>query len=70
MAEGSAVLETNLISSALLLLFSLYYVFDIAYPKPLYSVYIFIQHFVFEFVDQQKVPNSVTILQSMLAKIE
>ena len=44
---------------ALVGLIAFYYTFDIVYPKPLYPIYIFLQHFVFKIVDTQKIPETV-----------
>ena len=42
--------------------------FDIAYPKPLYSLLLFIQRFVLNIRDSQPVPNIVTVLVTALSK--
>ena len=41
MVEREAFVETETFNSALLYLFAAYYVFNIAYPKGCYSVFIF-----------------------------
>lgn len=45
-------------------LFAVYYVFDIAYPKPLYPVLLFLQRYVLNIKDSQLIPPSVTRLLS------
>ena len=52
---GKAKSPINLIVS----LIGAYFAFDIAYPKALYQLCIFIQHFVLRIVDKQKVPEIV-----------
>ena len=53
---------------ALLDLIVTYYVYDIAYPKPLSAFLIFVQHFVIGLKDQQAVPLSATKLWQNLSK--
>ena len=55
--------------SALTNLISAYYVFNIAYPKPINALLIFVQHFVLLLKDKQHVPASVTQLISVLDKL-
>ena len=38
-------------------LIAIYFRYNIAYPKILYSVCIFLQHFVLEIVDKQRIPD-------------
>lgn len=45
---------------ALLALIGTYFAFNIAYPRQLYPLCIFIQHFIMKIVDKQKVPAVVT----------
>ena len=45
---------------------SLYFTFDISYPKPLQSLLIFVQHLVMSFIDKQKVPPAATRVYSSL----
>ncbi len=41
----------------------------IAYPKPLYPVFLFLQHIVFGILDDQPQPNCVTILHTAMDKL-
>ena len=67
--EKHILLESRCINTALLDMMSVYFTFDIAYPKlkPLYSLFLFIQHFVLNIRDSQPVPN-VTVLVTALSK--
>ena len=48
---------------------SAYFTFDIVYPPPLYPLLIFIQRFVMDVKDKQRVPPCVTRLCSSLDKV-
>ena len=66
--EKHVLLESRCINTALLDMMSVYFTFDIAYPKPLYSLLLFIQRFVLNIRDSQPVPNNVTVLVTALSK--
>ena len=68
--EKNFLSESGKFSTALLDLFAAYFVYDIAYPQPLYACLIFIQHYIFGMDDKQNVPNNAKILYSSLAKVE
>ena len=57
------------LTSCIYNLIALYFIFDIAYPSPLHSVFIFLQHFVFSLVDKQNVPDVVTRIVSVLKRL-
>ena len=61
--------ESGSITTAILDLYASYFTFDIVYPKPLYALLLFIQHYVLCIKDQQPVPNNVHILYSSLTKM-
>ena len=67
--ERALLAESGNITTAVVNLIASYFAFDIVYPQPLYTILIFIQHYVLGVVDKQKVPNSATILLSSLTKI-
>ena len=46
--------------------FCVYYVFNISYPKPLYSVFIFVQNYVLGIKDSYTVPPNVNRLITAL----
>jgi len=50
--EGKMFLESKSMGDAIVDLMSVYYVFDISYPKPLRAMMIFLQHHVFSLEDQ------------------
>lgn len=60
--ESFVLTESKSFKDSLIDLISAYYVFDIAYPKPLASCLIFFQHFVFDLKDSQLVPLSTSTL--------
>ena len=57
-------------SSCLVGLIAAYFAFNMTYPKSLYAVLIFIQHFLLNIRDKQTVPVSVTKLMSSLDKLD
>ena len=67
--EKALLAESSSLPTAIVDLVASYFVFDIIYPQPLYAVLIFIQHFVLQIIDKQKVPQSVNVLHSSLVKI-
>lgn len=68
-AEKSVILESRSVKDVLIDLIAAYFVFDISYPKHLDSVFIFIQHFVFNLKDQQPLPNAAVKLVGNLEKL-
>ena len=58
-AERCVLGSSNNALSTLVALMGIYFTCNIAYPKPLYPICIFLQHFVFNIVDEQKVPDIV-----------
>ena len=66
--EKEVLLECESIKDSIIDLISVYFTFDIEYPKQLYPVCLFLQHYVLEIVDNQRIPNNVTILLSTLEK--
>lgn len=68
-AEGSVLLESKSIKDSIIDLISIYYIFDISYPKCLNSVLLFFQHYVFNLKDQQPLPNATAKLVTNLQKL-
>ena len=68
-AERVLLGECKTLFGALLNLISVYFTFNIKYPKPLYSLLIFVQHIVLLVKDSQHTPISVTQLVSALDKL-
>ena len=54
------------LANALIDLLCYYYVFNAAYPKSMFSLYIFFQHFILGLKDNSKLPTSVISLCSTL----
>lgn len=61
MVEREAFVETETFNSALLYLFAAYYVFNIAYPKGCYSVFIFLQKYVLAVGSEDKLYQSQSV---------
>ena len=61
-AEGVLFGETQTLFGTLI---SVYFTFNIQYPKPLYSLFIFIQHIILMIKDTQHTPSVVTQLVSV-----
>lgn len=57
--EGASLVQSTDIQTALIDLYSAYFVFDIAYPVEVAPVLIFMQHYIFGLKDSQKIPVSV-----------
>lgn len=58
--------ELPIFSTSLLYLVAAYYIYDIAYPKPLYSLLIMMQHHIFSISDTQKdTPSVIEIVTSL-----
>lgn len=68
--EHIGFVSTSSFTSCIFCLLGLYYIFNIAYPTTLYSVFIFLQHFVFGLVDKQTIPDVVTRVVSVLQRLE
>ena len=56
----------DLASALIDILMCYYYVFNTEYPKSMYSLYIFLQHFVLGLKDNSKLPTAVISLCSSL----
>ena len=70
LAAERKVLDTcERFSDAIMSLIAVYFTFDIEYPKSLYPVFIFLQHFVMEIKDDQPIPNVLTRLMSSVDRI-
>ena len=64
MVERELLIISDDLVGAVIDLFSAYYVFNIAYPKPLYPVLVFLQHYILGIKDSQRIPNSVNVFIS------
>lgn len=69
--EREIFVETETFNSALLYLFAAYYVFNIAYPKFCYPVFIFLQKYVLAIgsEDRQTVPKSVCEIVTVMHRV-
>ena len=68
--EQEIISELLSFQSALVMLIGTYYIFDIAYPKPLYSLLIFIQHQIFGLRDAQRNTPSVVEMVTSLKNMD
>ena len=59
MVEQQPTTEASTFGSALLDLYCSYFVYDIAYPKPFYSLLVFVQHYILDLKDEQPDPPAV-----------
>ena len=66
--EKAILSESEGFLGALLDLICTYFTFDIVYPKPLYPVLLFIQRFVMDIKDNQKIPPALTRVLTVLHK--
>lgn len=67
--EQAIYLESGSVKDVIIDLICTYYVFDIAYPKSLNAILLFIQHCVFKLTDQQPLPPATSKLVGTLKKI-
>ena len=58
--------ESENLTEALLDPISAYFAFNIEYPKPLYPVFLFIQHYIMDIKDNQTIPPALTRVLSAL----
>ena len=64
--EKTVLLESMDLTAALQDLMSVYFTYNIAYPRQLYPVLLFLQHHVFGIKDNQTAPNVVKIVYSAM----
>ena len=64
--DGMFMYSCDSLPDALVDLVCFYYVLNIQYPKSMYPLYMFLQHFIFGLKDSAKIPNSVISLYSIL----
>ena len=69
-AERCLLGSPNNSISVLIALMGIYFSFNMVYPKPLYPICIFLQHFVLDIVDGQRVPDIVKRIVSSLDRID
>lgn len=67
--EQEIFFESSSIRDSIIDLIGTYFVFNISYPKYLNSIFLFIQHFVFDLKDKQPVPMNVSNLIRNLQKL-
>jgi hypothetical protein len=65
--DGLFMYSCDTLADALIDLLCFYFIFNIEYPKTMYSLFIFLQHFVLGLKDSSRVPNSVLTLFSNLS---
>ena len=67
--ENEVFLRIRDLTDGLFYIIAMYYIFDMAYPKPLHPVYMFLQHHVFSLLDKAHVPDIVIRTVSVLKNI-
>ena len=65
-AERAVLGSADNAMGALIGLIDAYYAFNMVYPKPLYAVLLFVQHFILNLKDKQAVPNVIAGVLSCL----
>lgn len=68
-SEQNIVLESKSVQDAIIDLMATYFVFDVVYPKPLNTILVFLQHYVFELKDDQPEPVATVKLIGSLQKV-
>ena len=68
--EKDIYLESKSLKDAIIDLFATYFVYDVVYPKPLKSIFIFLQHYALDLKDDQQIPPSTLKLVKSLKNIE
>ena len=68
-AEKEILTESTSLKRALVDVIAAFFTFDMAYPKQLYPVLLFIQHHILDIKDDQQVPNIVRIVFSALDRL-
>lgn len=65
--EGMAVLEPKSIREGIFFLFSVYYNFDISYPRPILPILLFFQVYVFDIkTELKKLPEGLSKLLNLI----
>lgn len=67
--EQTVLCESKSVLDSFIDLIATYYVFNIAYPRAISPILIFLQHFVFDLVDSQDVPSTTSKLITNLSKL-
>ena len=70
MVEEEPTCELNNFQSALIHMMGSYFIYDIAYPKPLQSLLLMIQHYVFGLEDSQPDTSAVIEIVTSLKKMD
>ena len=70
MVEEEATCELNSFQSALIHMMGSYFIYDIAYPKPLQSLLLMIQQYVFGLEDSQPDTPAVVEIVTSLKKMD
>ena len=70
LVEEESTCEVSTFNNALIHLIGSYFVYDISYPKPLYSLLVMIQHYIFGLEDSQKDSPSVVEVVTSLKNME
>ena len=69
MVERETLSEVTAFKSALIHLVASYFVYDIAYPKPLYATLILIQHMIFGLKDTHRVPPCTIEIRDLISEV-
>ena len=68
--EQAIYLESCSVKDVIVDLIATYFVYDIAYPKHLNAIFLFLQHYVFKLIDDQPLPPATLKLVGNLKKLK
>ena len=68
--EQAIYVESSSVKDVIIALISTYFVYDIAYPKPLNAIFLFLQPYVFKLIDNQPLPPATLKLVGNLKKLK
>jgi len=67
--EKRTIIESKCVKAALVHLIMSYFIFNIVYPKGIHNLMVFLQHHVYNLLDQQKIAASVKTLLNNMEKL-
>ena len=68
-SEQQELLESKSVKEGIIDLIATYFVFNIAYPKPVHGILLFLQHYVFQLTDNAPIPTTTMSLLGNLQRL-
>ena len=68
-SEQQLLFESKSVKDGVIDLIATYFVFNIAYPKPVHGILLFFQHYVFQLRDSARVPATTMNLLGNLQRL-